>query len=133
MLSKQKNVASQKASQSGTIETLIGSSTTIIGNITSSSMIRIDGILDGNLTTDSEVIIGEGGKVKGDISAFKVSIGGNVKGNVKCKDMLEIMSTGHLVGDVEVMHFSVEKGAMFNGNCNILSKESEISDSQDDK
>ncbi|HEY5561397.1 MAG TPA: polymer-forming cytoskeletal protein [Clostridiaceae bacterium] len=121
MLTKQKNTTSQQPSQRGSIETLIGSSAIITGNITSSGMIRIDGVLDGDLASDAEVIIGDGGKVTGDITAFKVSIGGNVRGNIKCKDVLEIMSTGHLIGDIEVMHFSVENGAMFNGNCNILS------------
>ena len=125
MLSKQKNTTVQ----SGTIETLIGSTTTITGNISSKGMIRIDGILNGDLDNESEIIIGDGGNVTGNITAFKVSIGGNVKGNVKCSDMLEILSSGHLIGDVEVVHFSVEKGAMFNGQCNILSEGHPINDS----
>ncbi|WP_309477229.1 bactofilin family protein [Tenacibaculum aquimarinum] len=44
---------------------ILAQNTQIIGNITSDGDFRIDGTLEGNLTTDGRVVIGAKGLVKG--------------------------------------------------------------------
>ena len=48
--------------------------TTVTGNISASTDIRIDGILQGNLDCQGKVIIGEQGRVQGDIKAVNAEI-----------------------------------------------------------
>ena len=56
--------------------------TTVTGNISASTDIRIDGILQGNLDCQGKVIIGEQGRVQGDIKAVNAEIMGTVCGNI---------------------------------------------------
>lgn len=119
MFSNQKN----NETKSEKIETLIGISATIVGDINSSGVIKFDGTLTGNITSDSDIIIGEDAHINGDINANNVCISGKVVGNIKCSQILEILSDGNLTGDVEVANLSIEKGGIFNGRCNIVSSE----------
>jgi cytoskeletal protein CcmA (bactofilin family) len=105
------------------IDTLIGAATNMSGNINTTGVIRIDGKYSGDIFTESDVIIGEGAFIKGNIIALNISIAGNVEGNIKSNGTLEILPTGTLIGDVEVVFFSIDKGATFNGMCVMISQD----------
>lgn len=107
------------------VETIIGPGTIIEGDIKSTGMVRVEGKCTGDIITDGAVIIGEGAYINGNITAGNVSLGGRVEGNVRCSGVLEIMLKGALIGDVDAMELSIQKGAVFNGKCNILSDEVE--------
>lgn len=119
MFSSSKNIQASSAK----VETVIGPGTFIDGDIKSTGIIRVDGKCTGDIVTNGAVIIGEGAFVSGDITAVNVSLGGRVEGNVRCSGVLEIMLKGTLIGDVDAMELSIQKGAVFNGKCNILSDE----------
>ena len=98
--------------------------TTVIGNISASSDIRIDGILEGNLDCRGKVIIGEKGKVTGNINAVNAEIMGAVKGNIKVEEKLVLTSL--LEGDIEVSTLAIEPKAQINGKCTMLQFSSEM-------
>ena len=100
--------------------------TTVIGNISASSDIRIDGILEGNLDCRGKVIIGEKGKVTGNINAVNAEIMGAVKGNIKVEEKLVLKSTSLLEGDIEVSTLAIEPKAQINGKCTMLQFSSEM-------
>lgn len=97
------------------IETVIGQNTIIEGNIEGGSNIRIDGRVNGGVTVSSNIIIGEMGRVHGDIKGESLLISGNVTGNVKLTGNLSISETGQLVGDVEVASLNIADGGVFSG------------------
>jgi cytoskeletal protein CcmA (bactofilin family) len=105
------------------IDTIIGTSSNIQGTINSSGTVRIDGIYTGNVTSEADVIVGESGSIEGNIFASNVIISGKVNGNVSCKGLLEISSTGRLIGDVEVKNIAIADGAVFKGKCNTMVNE----------
>lgn len=105
------------------IDTIIGPSSSIEGQINASGSVRIDGKYKGDIHSDANVIIGEQGYVSGNIFTSNLSISGRVEGNVNCKGLLEIHSTGQLIGDVEVKSISISDGAIFKGKCNMISSE----------
>lgn len=51
------------------LATIIAPGTEITGNIDSKGDIRVDGVLNGNISTTGKVIIGTAGKVNGDVQA----------------------------------------------------------------
>lgn len=108
------------------IDTIIGTSSNIQGTISSAGTIRIDGSYTGNITSDSDVIVGESGLIEGNIFASNVVISGKVNGNINCRSLLEISSTGRLVGDVEVKNIAIADGAYFKGKCNTLVNDPEL-------
>ena len=99
----------------GDIETIIGRETTITGKISGSGNIRIDGHIDGGVSTTGSVVIGESGVVQGDIKSGSLTVAGMVTGNVDCDGNLSIHATGQLVGDVRVRSLNIADGGVFKG------------------
>ena len=61
------------------------------------------------------MIVGELGKVKGNIQAEHIMLFGYVEGDVVAKDLIEIMHTGKLIGDIEAANLTIQKGGLFSG------------------
>ena len=99
------------------IDLTIGNDSKITGNLNSKGSIRIDGEIIGDITCVGMIIIGDKGKVKGNISASQGIIGGVIEGNLKLKHYLELNSTAKITGDIESELLQVDKGAIFNGHC----------------
>jgi cytoskeletal protein CcmA (bactofilin family) len=98
---------------------LLGAGTTINGDINSNGDIRINGILTGNLSTKGRVIIGETGKIKGEISCKNADIMGYVEGKFTVIDLLSLKSSATVIGDVTIGKIAIEPGCRFNGSCNM--------------
>jgi len=97
------------------VETTIGASTTVRGALRSDGGARIDGTFEGNIEVAGNVIIGESGRVIGDIHARNVTVGGAVNGNVFGAGRLEILSTGQVLGDIVVAAVMIDEGGIFQG------------------
>ncbi|MDD4333315.1 MAG: polymer-forming cytoskeletal protein [Patescibacteria group bacterium] len=99
------------------VETIIGPSVKVKGNFNGQGNIIVEGIIEGGLKTDGNVLIGDSAKITANVEAQEMRIGGEVNGNVKAKGYLEITSTAQILGDIECSALSVEKGAIINGKC----------------
>jgi cytoskeletal protein CcmA (bactofilin family) len=102
-----------------TIDTLIGSETSINGDLEFSGGLRIDGELRGNITESnmnpSTLILSEHGKVEGAISASKLVLNGNVIGPVKASQFIELQNKAHITGDVYYKSLEMHTGAVVEG------------------
>ncbi|MGE5404323.1 MAG: bactofilin family protein [Candidatus Saccharibacteria bacterium] len=99
------------------IETILAENVYITGQVSSKGSIRIDGEVDGNVDSKGDLIVGERGRVKGNISAHSVLIAGRVEGNITAKSKTEVRPGGLLIGDVDSDTFVVEDGGRFMGHC----------------
>ena len=105
---------------SGTVETVIGEDTTIVGGkITSKGTLRIDGHVEGEVQAEEAVVVGPTGTVKANIVARSVAISGKVFGSVLAQERLEIQPTGEIHGDVKMAAgaLTIESGAKLEGRC----------------
>lgn len=96
---------------------ILAKNTTIVGDLTSEGDFRIDGCLEGSLSTSGRVIIGLEGVVTGNIDCNNAEIEGKFSGDLKVNTMLTIKSTAIITGDVVIGKLSVEPGATFNATC----------------
>lgn len=96
------------------ISTLIGYGYEIKGEITGASIIRIDGKVTGNITTEGGLILGDKGIIIGNIKTKSAIIYGSVTGNVQALQ-LEIKKTGVVNGDIKTETLEIELGAQYNG------------------
>ena len=91
------------------------------GLIKFSGTFRIDGAVFGRIVCNdqgpSTVIISESAIVEADIVADSVIISGNVSGNIKAVERLELYAPGRLEGLVYTSDFSIEDKALFQGEC----------------
>jgi len=99
-----------------TTDTLIGEGTTFEGRFKSEASIRIEGTITGDVECAGDVIVGEHGSVKSNISARDVILAGSVQGNVTAKGKLTVTSTGSLYGNIQAASFIIEEGGLFQGN-----------------
>ena len=96
--------------------TVISKGVKIEGKLSCSGNIRLDGEVQGDISSQGVVIIGENGKVNGQINADSITIGGRVAGTLKAKDKVVLESKANLKGDIITKILMVEAGAIFNGN-----------------
>jgi len=96
--------------------TVISRGVKIEGKLSCSGNIRLDGEVQGDISSQGIVIIGENGGVNGQINADSVTIGGKVTGTVRAKDKVVLEAKANLKGDIITKTLLVEAGAIFNGN-----------------
>jgi cytoskeletal protein CcmA (bactofilin family) len=93
--------------------------TTVEGTIYSESDIRVDGIIKGNLTCKSKVIIGPTGVIDGEVKCENAMIEGKMLGKLRVTDLLSVKESAEIVGDVVTGKLLVQPGAIFNVTCNM--------------
>ena len=96
---------------------MIVAGTTIKGDITSTSDIRFDGALTGNLNTKGKLIIGASGEVKGEVICKNCDIEGKIEGKISVTELLTLKATSVINGDINAKRLAIEPGAKFTGNC----------------
>jgi cytoskeletal protein CcmA (bactofilin family) len=106
---------------------VIGKGTTVTGDIETSSDIRIDGKLDGNLFCKARVILGQGAILDGNLNASHAELAGEVNGKVEVKEMLTLKSSSTIHGDINTGKLVIEAGAKFNGSCKMGAVSKEVS------
>lgn len=97
----------------------ISEGTVIVGNITSKGGFRIDGTIEGTVSTPNKVVIGKNGSVKGTLACKDADIEGVMGGKVAIDNLLSIKSTARIEGEVIVGKLAVEPGATFNASCDM--------------
>ena len=112
---------------------VIAKNTTIVGDIKSDGDFRIDGALNGTLTTNGRVIIGAEGSIKGKVEATNADIEGTFTGNLLVSNTLTIKATANISGEVIIGKLSVEPGASFNATCAIKGAIKELNLINDEK
>ena len=95
----------------------IEKNTKIKGDITSEADFRIDGKLEGNVTTSGKVVIGKDGYINGKVECVNADIEGKFNGELNVKDLLSLKSSAYIEGTVSVSKLAVEPGATFNAAC----------------
>ena len=101
--------------------TIIGAGTVVEGILKASASTRIEGTVNGDITSEGVVVIANEGIVNGNITAVDVKISGTVKGNLIISGKTELVSNGKLVGDIKTGSLSIDETAIFQGNCKMNS------------
>jgi len=114
----------QEVGKVGKVDTLIGQGAEIKGTISTKGTLRIDGSIDGGVANAEAVIVGEDGKVKGDINAQTVVVGGRIAGNIIASASIEMLPQSEVKGDISAPQLYIAEGAIFEGNC-VMSKNQE--------
>jgi len=95
--------------------TIISAGVTIEGKVMSNGSIRIDGVINGNISADGNVTVGENGEINGEVNGEVVTIGGKVIGTIIAREKLTLEAKSVLKGDLNSKILVVEAGAKFDG------------------
>ena len=115
-VSKTKTPSSKPSQSSNGLNSLV-QGTEIEGTIKSNSDIRIDGAIKGKLTCSAKVIIGQTGKVSGEVYCKNAVIEGSFDGLLNVDELLNVRETAKVDGDVRTNKLIIQSGAVFNVSC----------------
>ena len=89
----------------------------IIGDFIAESNVRIDGEIQGNVTSSSKVVVGQTGLIKGNLMCCDGDIEGRVEGTLKLEGLLTLRSSANVTGEISTAKIQIEEGAQFSGEC----------------
>jgi len=98
---------------------LLGEGVEIVGEVSFTQGVKIDGVIKGNVRSNASLVVGSKGRVEADISARRISIGGEFRGTVHASERVEILRDGKVFGDLYTPCLIIEAGAVFEGKCNM--------------
>jgi len=107
------------------LESFIGAKTDFQGELNVKGTLRVDGRIDGRLNAEC-VILSETAVVKGEVMAKKIIVGGKVEGILRAQEILEINSTGKVLGDMFTNKISVTEGGELNGKIEMKKDEKKL-------
>lgn len=97
------------------VETVVGPSVNVEGDFASEGNIVVKGTVSGSVFTSKHLTVEMGAKIFANVRAGSATIAGEVKGNMKIKESLELVSTSRVVGDIDVKNLKIESGALMYG------------------
>lgn len=78
---------------------------------------RIDGFFKGRIESEEMLIIGDKGKVNAEIVVNHVVVNGEVRGEIKAAERVEINSLGRVYGTITTPKLIIEEGAYLEATC----------------
>lgn len=111
----------------GKIENTLGANSRFRGELDSDGNIRIDGTYEGTIHTTGNIIVGSEARVLANLEANAVQVWGVVRGDIVTAGRLEILATGRVFGNVQVVSLLIDEGGVFRGEC-VMSGEDDGAD-----
>jgi cytoskeletal protein CcmA (bactofilin family) len=96
-------------------ESLIADDLTIEGKIEGGGSVRIAGSFKGDVNVQGDLTIEAGAKLTGGVRADKVTIAGELEGNVQEASRIDLLNTGAVIGDLKAGSVTVAAGARMRG------------------
>lgn len=106
--------------------TLIGSNTSFEGRFAGHDTICIEGEFKGELISDSSVFINKNARVQAEVKAKHVFVHGEVEGNIRASEHLNIGASGRVRGDVDTRSLTVVTGGRLDGSCRMLDENGDV-------
>lgn len=102
----------------------IGKSVQINGDLTGNEDLVIEGKLEGKVLLKAhQLTIGANGRIRGEIRAKAVTVVGQLVGNIKADDKVEISASGSMEGDIHAPRIVIVDGANFRGSVDMSSRQ----------
>ena len=107
------------AEQQPDCATVIGNDVVIKGEITVEKGLRVDGQIEGAVTTKGKVHVGKTGQLSAEVHGGSGLVEGKVRGNVTATDRVTLEATSNVSGDLTATKLVVNEGATFVGKVNV--------------
>jgi cytoskeletal protein CcmA (bactofilin family) len=95
----------------------LGKGSRVTGKLVFEGTVRIEGHVEGEISAQDTLIVGEGAVVNAQVNGSAVIIHGAVTGDVTARKRLEIRAPGKLVGNITTPSLVIHEGVVFEGQC----------------
>lgn len=99
----------------GTLNGFLDQGCTIKGDVVFSDLLRVHGNVNGRVSSEHELLVGEGGLVEGEVTVGRLVVAGTVRGTVRAKDRVVIHGTGRVFAEVFAPTLVVDEGGVLEG------------------
>ena len=97
-------------------ESVIAADLTIEGKIEGSGHVRIAGRFKGDVNVQGDLTIEPGAKLAGGVRANKVTVSGELEGNIDSASQVELTNSGAVHGDLKADTLTVASGSRIRGH-----------------
>jgi cytoskeletal protein CcmA (bactofilin family) len=101
------------------IDSLVGSTTRIEGNLFFSGGLRVDGAIRGNVAAlpdqPGTLVVSEHARIDGEVQATHIVVNGTITGAVNASESLELQAGSRVKGDVHYKSIEMQQGAVVEG------------------
>ena len=98
---------------------VVAAGTTIEGKFSSTENVRLDGFIKGQVKCTQRLVMGESGRVEGNIRTKDAIIMGTVEGELVVEGTLHLKNTSLIRGSITAKYMVVDEGARYVGDCKI--------------
>jgi cytoskeletal protein CcmA (bactofilin family) len=98
---------------------VVAPGTTIEGKFTAAENVRLDGTVKGEVKCAQRLVMGETGKVEGNIRTKDAIIMGTIEGELVADGTLHLKNTANIRGTITAKFMVVDEGARYFGDCKI--------------
>ncbi len=95
--------------------TIVGANVILSGILKDAGDVAIHGKVEGEITSERSIMIGETAEIKGPVSGQIVTVAGVVRGSIDASQKLELLPTGKVYGSISARDLIIRSGAIFVG------------------
>jgi cytoskeletal protein CcmA (bactofilin family) len=101
----------------GDSSAFLGKGSRVTGKLVFDGTVRIEGEVEGEITAQDTLVIGETAVIKARVTGTSVIVHGTVTGDVTARKRLEIQAPGKVYGNISVPSLVIHEGVVFEGHC----------------
>ena len=98
---------------------IIAKDMAIMGDIETEGVVRVEGRIRGTVRAASQVLIGQGAQIEGDLHTREAVIGGDVVGSIHASERVELQNTASVTGNIHTPRIAVMEGGKVSGEVRI--------------
>jgi cytoskeletal protein CcmA (bactofilin family) len=103
----------------GASRNILSSDVEIKGTVKFTNDLIIDGKIEGEISSDGSLTVGENARLKAEIRTATVVVYGKVHGNITAMERIELKASAEVIGDIKAKTLSIEAGAIFVGKSTV--------------
>lgn len=104
---------------SGNLGAFLGNGTKVVGTLTFSGPVELDGYVEGEIHAQDKLTIGEASSIKATIRGAEILIKGTVNGDIIASKRLVLRKPAQVAGNIQAPSLTIEEGVIFEGKCSM--------------
>jgi cytoskeletal protein CcmA (bactofilin family) len=101
------------------VQAHLGQGSRVEGKLTFEGSVRIDGQVEGEISAQEMVILGESADVSAQIVANTIVVQGRVTGDLTARKRVELKAPASVAGNISTPCLVIHEGVVFEGHCSM--------------
>jgi cytoskeletal protein CcmA (bactofilin family) len=125
--------AQSQPEESGATSAFLGKGSRVTGKLVFEGAVRIEGQVEGEISAQDTLTIGETATINAQITGASVIVHGKVTGDITARKRLEIRAPGKVFGNIATPSLIIHDGVIFEGQCTMSATEAQKAPERDRK